>query len=594
MRQYLICLMVLLLSRALWSQTTVTIGTATDTQKQPFGMYYGYERSAAVYTGSFGYITDLGWYVGTAYPVSCPIKIYLKPTSATTLTVSTWSTMISGATLVFNGTLSFSSTGWQTIDIADFASTNTSIQVLCETSYGGIGATSYPAFRYSYGLNTHEYWQDDVPPTGTGIRNSNRPNIQITYTALGTPAPPSGFMASAAGSSQVNLSWKKNSASNDVMVAFNTSNTFGIPSGPYVAGSAIAGGGTVIYNGAATSFSQTSGLSPATTYYYRAWSVLPPLPTYSTGAAAAASTFCAVTGIFPNVTDFENVIFPPVCWTRGGLPWGRSSSASGFGIGNGSAKADFLNNASDNFDLISPEFNLTALTDPVVKFDHAYATYSNQVDKLELWYSVNNGTSYTLLSTFLGGVSGSLNTGGATVTPFIPTAAQWATKTVSLPAGTNRVMFRGVCMNGNNLYLDNIIFSGTCTAAATPVATITPGGPTTFCQGGTVNLAASGGIAFLWSNGSNNSGITVSTAGTYTVTVTNAAGCSDVESVAVIVTPGPAAAITPGGPTNFCQGGSVALTASGGTSYLWSNSATTAAITVSSTGTYTVTATNAS
>ncbi|MFZ4522392.1 MAG: T9SS type A sorting domain-containing protein, partial [Bacteroidales bacterium] len=122
-----------------------------------------------------------------------------------------------------------------------------------------------------------------------------------------------------------------------------------------------------------------------------------------------------------------------------------------------------------------------------------------------------------------------------------------------------------------------------------PVASITPSGPTTFCEGGSVTLTASGGTGYLWSNAATTAAITVSSAGTYTVTATNESGCSDTETSSITVNPLPVAAITPNGPTTFCVGGSVSLTASGGTSYLWSNSATTAAITVSSSGTYTVT-----
>ncbi|MCC7232392.1 MAG: T9SS type A sorting domain-containing protein [Bacteroidia bacterium] len=47
-----------------------------------------------------------------------------------------------------------------------------------------------------------------------------------------------------------------------------------------------------------------------------------------------------------------------------------------------------------------------------------------------------------------------------------------------------------------------------------------------------------------------------------------------------------------GGPTSFCTGGSVILTASGGSSFLWSSGQTTASINVQSTGTYTCAVTN--
>jgi hypothetical protein len=121
---------------------------------------------------------------------------------------------------------------------------------------------------------------------------------------------------------------------------------------------------------------------------------------------------------------------------------------------------------------------------------------------------------------------------------FIPTSLQWASKSVALPAGTNRLIFRGVSMHGNYLYLDNIVIAGSCSPANTPTAVITPSGPTTFCQGGSVTLAASGGTNYQWSTGSSSSSLVASTSGMYTVTVTNSSGCTDSESATVTVNPG--------------------------------------------------------
>jgi hypothetical protein len=128
----------------------------------------------------------------------------------------------------------------------------------------------------------------------------------------------------------------------------------------------------------------------------------------------------------------------------------------------------------------------------------------------------------------------------------------------------------------------------------TLTASITPSGPTTFCEGGSVTLTASSGSSWLWSNGATTQAINVSATGSYTVTVTNAAGCSATSAATVVtVNPLPTAAISASGPTTFCAGGSVTLTASTGSSWLWSTGATTQAINVSATGSYTVTVTNA-
>ena len=128
-------------------------------------------------------------------------------------------------------------------------------------------------------------------------------------------------------------------------------------------------------------------------------------------------------------------------------------------------------------------------------------------------------------------------------------------------------------------------------------ATITAGGATTFCAGGSVTLTASTGASYLWSNGAQTQSITVNAGGSYYVTVTTAAGCSNTSAATIVtVNPLPTANILANGPLTFCQGGSVTLSASpvvAGNTYLWSNGATTASINVTSSATITVTVTSA-
>ena len=126
------------------------------------------------------------------------------------------------------------------------------------------------------------------------------------------------------------------------------------------------------------------------------------------------------------------------------------------------------------------------------------------------------------------------------------------------------------------------------------IPTITAGGPTTFCQGGSVTLTASAGATYLWSTGAITQSITVTTSGNYTVNVTDINGCSGNSAATVVtVNPLPTPTITAGGPKTFCQGGSVTLTCTAGASYLWSTGAITQSITVTTSGTYTVTMTDA-
>ncbi len=132
------------------------------------------------------------------------------------------------------------------------------------------------------------------------------------------------------------------------------------------------------------------------------------------------------------------------------------------------------------------------------------------------------------------------------------------------------------------------------TINSVPGATASAGGPTTFCQGGNVVLTASSGTSYLWSNGATTQAITVPSSGNYTCMVTTASCTSTTTAITVTVNPKPTASVAAGGPTVLCQPNTVVLTASAGSSWLWSNGATTQAITVSTSGNYSVLITNAS
>lgn len=78
------------------------------------------------------------------------------------------------------------------------------------------------------------------------------------------------------------------------------------------------------------------------------------------------------------------------------------------------------------------------------------------------------------------------------------------------------------------------------TIKANPTATITPGGPTNFCAGGSVVLTASGGSTYQWTpGGATTSSITVGNSGTYGVLVTAANGCTASATQSVTVYPNP-------------------------------------------------------
>lgn len=134
----------------------------------------------------------------------------------------------------------------------------------------------------------------------------------------------------------------------------------------------------------------------------------------------------------------------------------------------------------------------------------------------------------------------------------------------------------------------------TLTITQVPAPSVSANGNTTFCQGQSVTLTASAGSSWTWSNGATTQSITVNSAGNYSVTVVNSGCTNTTAATAVTVNPVPTATITAGGPASFCDGGSVLLTASAGSSWAWSNGATSQSVTISTTGNYSVIVTNAS
>ncbi|MES2620698.1 MAG: FG-GAP-like repeat-containing protein, partial [Bacteroidota bacterium] len=141
----------------------------------------------------------------------------------------------------------------------------------------------------------------------------------------------------------------------------------------------------------------------------------------------------------------------------------------------------------------------------------------------------------------------------------------------------------------------------TCTSVRVPViasvnalpsSAITPNGPTSFCQGGTVTLEVASGASYLWSDNSTTQTIAATQSGNYSVTVTNADNCSSSSTEVVTVFTTPDATITSSKPTSICIGDSVVLSAPAGLNYLWSDNTTNQSITVSADGSFKVTVTD--
>ncbi len=114
---------------------------------------------------------------------------------------------------------------------------------------------------------------------------------------------------------------------------------------------------------------------------------------------------------------------------------------------------------------------------------------------------------------------------------------------------------------------------GTCSASKTTAVTVltlptVTSNSAAICAGQSATLTGGGATTYTWNPGGAGTSITVSPASTqnYTVTGTNAAGCTNTAVTNVSVTPNPTIAATS---ATVCTGQTATLTASGATTYTW-------------------------
>ncbi|MCW5908632.1 MAG: PKD domain-containing protein [Chitinophagales bacterium] len=285
---------------------------------------------------------------------------------------------------------------------------------------------------------------------------------------------------------------------------------------------------------------------------------------------ATQNNYIVVSGAnaLPLQQGFESTTFPPTGWTitnaDNSTTWVRTTSASGYGTSSASAYVNNYNYSSTNQKdwLITPSYNFASVSAGRIKWDYAYAPYtqSGYSDSLEVFYSTNCGTTWT--SIWKKGGS-SLATATATSSNFVPTSSQWKTDSVSLASlnGQANVRFAFVNTNryGNNIFLDNVnIFNATPPQGQAPVADFV-GVPTTVTVGNSVaftDLSTNTPTSWSWSftggtpstSTIQNPSIVYNAVGTYpvTLTATNANGSNSVTKTAYIT-------VVQGGGTQTCD-----------------------------------------
>ncbi len=165
----------------------------------------------------------------------------------------------------------------------------------------------------------------------------------------------------------------------------------------------------------------------------------------------------------PLAEGFETTDFPPNNWKilnpDNSITWEQYHGTGGYGLSTTSTRFNNYDyNSQGSLDvLLTPPYNLTFATQPVLHWDHAYAKFPGYSDTLIVFYSTDCGlTKHTLW------VKGDslLATAAPTTGRFVPGSAQWKTDSISLNSLTNfnDVQFGFENKNGfgNYIYLDNI------------------------------------------------------------------------------------------------------------------------------------------
>jgi hypothetical protein len=268
---------------------------------------------------------------------------------------------------------------------------------------------------------------------------------------------PSGFSAVVMDQNQIQLNWSLNDAANSVVVAFAEENQFGVPleDSTYFVGDTLPGGGILLYAGSDTTFLH-NGLTSASRYYYKIWSVSDTL-SYSSGRTVSAITDCAVYNL-PFGEGFETDPSVPICWSQENV----NGPAWMVGSGNGSNnppnaysgnsniyfRSDGLFNNGLTTRLVTPQLDMSGIDTAVLTFYYANPErtflFLNWQDELKIKYKAAIDDNWTVLQSFNSNVT------------------NWTQVSVNLPelSGTYYIAFEGISNSGYGISIDEIEING--------------------------------------------------------------------------------------------------------------------------------------
>ncbi|MEE4177502.1 MAG: T9SS type A sorting domain-containing protein [Bacteroides sp.] len=287
-------------------------------------------------------------------------------------------------------------------------------------------------------------WLDPLGTNATAIDG---------YDPFGEVVPEvTDFNAVGVDTDAVQLNWILNENQNPVLLAYNTSDDFGLPNGEYFVGQEMPGGGTILFIGEAEAFLHDN-LDFGTIYFYKIWS-RSETGKYSDGISAETATLCPLIDELPFTEGFNDGEMP-VCWEQlfveGTLAWQT-------GLGNGSGmplaayegsenafiKATAAGDYGNITHLVTPTINFADLELGELSFFYANAANEELQDTLHVLYRLNPEADWILLASYFDDVS------------------EWTQAVIELPelSASLQIAFEGKVTGGQGIALDLVKIAG--------------------------------------------------------------------------------------------------------------------------------------
>ena len=164
---------------------------------------------------------------------------------------------------------------------------------------------------------------------------------------------------------------------------------------------------------------------------------------------------------FPHIQSFEgNGTNFPNCWDQvcvtSNLNWILTSSNAGYpsAAQHGTYMAVLKNEqySAQVTKLVSPPFNLTSISNPVLEFWHYQAVWGSDQDELRVYYKTSATGSWNLLNSYTTNVS------------------EWTKRTINLPSSSSTyyIAFEGTAKYGYGVCIDNVQINGGSTTTCNP------------------------------------------------------------------------------------------------------------------------------